>query len=182
MNKLTIPAILVATVMVAGIFAFMPVEQASTVHDSIIASLDGADDEDLTTMKDTINTLINNAEDTTQGQIAALIELEADVDLNAGAVLAAGTGTVISTVDSGAVGFHIIHIIDANFGSNGNISILVDGTDTLIDAEDEVGETFVFVGITVSVLDDDAGNVDATFDSVGFIILVSPNPADPALP
>ena len=32
MNKLTIPAILAATVMVAGIFAFMPVEQASTVH------------------------------------------------------------------------------------------------------------------------------------------------------
>ena len=32
MNKLTIPTILVATVMVAGIFAFMPVEQASTVH------------------------------------------------------------------------------------------------------------------------------------------------------
>ena len=38
MNKLTIPAILVATVMVAGIFAFMPVQQASTVHDTIIAS------------------------------------------------------------------------------------------------------------------------------------------------
>jgi len=34
MNKLTIPTILVATVMVAGIFAFMPVEQASTVHTS----------------------------------------------------------------------------------------------------------------------------------------------------
>jgi len=32
MNKLTIPAILAATIMVAGIFAFMPVEQASTVH------------------------------------------------------------------------------------------------------------------------------------------------------
>ena len=38
MNKLTIPAILVATVMVAGIFAFMPVQQASTVHTTIIAS------------------------------------------------------------------------------------------------------------------------------------------------
>ena len=37
MNKLTIPAILVATVMVAGIFAFMPVQQASTVHDTILA-------------------------------------------------------------------------------------------------------------------------------------------------
>jgi len=32
MNKLTIPTILVATVMVAGMFAFMPVQQASTVH------------------------------------------------------------------------------------------------------------------------------------------------------
>ena len=36
MNKLTIPAILVATVMVAGIFAFMPVEQASTIHTSAV--------------------------------------------------------------------------------------------------------------------------------------------------
>ena len=35
MNKLTIPAILVATVMVAGAFAFMPVQQASTVHTTI---------------------------------------------------------------------------------------------------------------------------------------------------
>jgi len=35
MNKITIPAILVATVMVAGAFAFMPVEQASTVHTTI---------------------------------------------------------------------------------------------------------------------------------------------------
>ena len=32
MNKLAIPAILAATVMVAGLFAFAPVEQASTVH------------------------------------------------------------------------------------------------------------------------------------------------------
>ena len=35
MNKLTIPAILVATVMIAGAFAFMPVQQASTVHTTI---------------------------------------------------------------------------------------------------------------------------------------------------
>lgn len=41
MSKLTIPAILVATIMVAGIFAFMPVEQASTVHDSISAATVG---------------------------------------------------------------------------------------------------------------------------------------------
>jgi len=40
MNKLTIPVILVATVMVAGIFAFMPVQQATTVHTTIIAEVD----------------------------------------------------------------------------------------------------------------------------------------------
>jgi len=39
MKKFAIPAILVATVMVAGMFAFMPVEQASTVHDTVIDSV-----------------------------------------------------------------------------------------------------------------------------------------------
>ncbi len=39
MKKLAIPAILAATIMVAGAFAFMPVEQASTVHNSVIDSL-----------------------------------------------------------------------------------------------------------------------------------------------
>ncbi|GFN40476.1 MAG: hypothetical exported protein [Marine Group I thaumarchaeote] len=39
MNKLTVPAILVATVMVAGIFAFMPVQQASTVHTTITTDI-----------------------------------------------------------------------------------------------------------------------------------------------
>ena len=36
MNKLAIPAILAAIVLVAGIFAFMPVQQASTVHTTLI--------------------------------------------------------------------------------------------------------------------------------------------------
>jgi len=40
MSKLMIPAILVATIMVAGIFAFMPVQQASTVHDTIQTNVD----------------------------------------------------------------------------------------------------------------------------------------------
>ncbi len=38
MNKFTIPAILVVTVLVAGIFAFMPVEKASTVHTTLGSS------------------------------------------------------------------------------------------------------------------------------------------------
>jgi len=38
MNKLVIPAILVSITLVAGIFAFMPVEKASTVHTTIQAN------------------------------------------------------------------------------------------------------------------------------------------------
>jgi len=39
MNKFAIPAILVATVMVAGIFAFSPIEEASTVHTTLQAQI-----------------------------------------------------------------------------------------------------------------------------------------------
>ncbi len=39
MNKLIIPAILAATVMVAAAFAVMPVQKASTVHTTILAAL-----------------------------------------------------------------------------------------------------------------------------------------------
>ena len=38
MKKLAIPAILTVTVLLAGIFAFGPVEEASTVHTTILAS------------------------------------------------------------------------------------------------------------------------------------------------
>ena len=39
MNKLAIPAILLATVMVAGIFAFSPIEKATSVHTTITATI-----------------------------------------------------------------------------------------------------------------------------------------------
>ncbi len=39
MNKLVIPAILVALVVVAVGFAVMPVEHASTVHTTVISTL-----------------------------------------------------------------------------------------------------------------------------------------------
>ena len=41
MNKFAIPVILAATVMVAGMFAFIPVEQASTVHTTVQGSQEG---------------------------------------------------------------------------------------------------------------------------------------------
>jgi len=48
MNKLVIPTILLATVMVAGMFAFMPVNQASTVHATIIIPELNAQDRTIT--------------------------------------------------------------------------------------------------------------------------------------
>ena len=39
MNRLAIPSILAATVLVAGIFALMPVDKASTVHTAIQAAV-----------------------------------------------------------------------------------------------------------------------------------------------
>jgi len=41
MNKLLIPSILVATILVAGVFAFIPVQKATTVHEFIIAAING---------------------------------------------------------------------------------------------------------------------------------------------
>lgn len=38
MNKITIPTFLVATVLIAGAFALMPVEKATTVHTTIQAN------------------------------------------------------------------------------------------------------------------------------------------------
>ena len=39
MNKLVIPSILTATVLIAGIFAFMPADKASTVDNTIIEAI-----------------------------------------------------------------------------------------------------------------------------------------------
>ena len=43
MNKYVIPAILAATVLVAGMFALMPVQKASTVHTAITAAVTDLD-------------------------------------------------------------------------------------------------------------------------------------------
>jgi len=42
LHKLVIPTILVSTIIVAGFFAFIPIQQASTVHDQIIAAIEGS--------------------------------------------------------------------------------------------------------------------------------------------
>ena len=39
MHKLVIPGILLAVIMIAGGFAFIPVEEASTIHDSLLENI-----------------------------------------------------------------------------------------------------------------------------------------------
>ena len=65
MNKFTIPVILAATIMLAGIFAFSPVEQASTVHDTIVADLQGAGGLDLDAIDLAIDDLTTDVDDLT---------------------------------------------------------------------------------------------------------------------
>jgi len=47
MNKLVIPTILLATVMVAGIFAFSPIDEATTVHTTGTITVDSSDSNSL---------------------------------------------------------------------------------------------------------------------------------------
>ena len=42
MNKIILPTILAATVLIVGVFAFMPIDEASTVHETIIQNTGGA--------------------------------------------------------------------------------------------------------------------------------------------
>jgi len=72
MNKLAIPAILVATVMVAGAFTFMPVEQASTVHTTGV---------NISTAPTTIVSTVDSdfTADTTAGTERHWIMIESDV-------------------------------------------------------------------------------------------------------
>ena len=65
MNKLVVPAILVSITLVAGIFAFMPVEKASTVHTTIqgtqLTNLDVAFVDDTKTANATATCGVGNA-------------------------------------------------------------------------------------------------------------------------
>ena len=71
MNKLVIPSILAATVLIAGIFAFMPVEKASTVHTGLGTMIG-----DVQTTADNIETMTSNIETTITEKASALRILE----------------------------------------------------------------------------------------------------------
>ena len=73
MNKFAITTILVATVLVAGIFAFMPVEQASTVHTTI------QDSQVIVTKISSASTAFSAADSATDSKVFTLNPTEAFV-------------------------------------------------------------------------------------------------------
>ena len=76
MNKIAIPALFVATVMVAGAFALMPVEQASTVHTSGATTLvtDADIDAILLDTGTTIPATITLIDDFVDTEVAAILD------------------------------------------------------------------------------------------------------------
>ena len=74
MNKIVIPVILAVTISIAGIFAFMPIDKASTVHTTLASSTD------VTTIT---NAQFNNVDSTF------------DTDLSSNATASCSTGSFL---------------------------------------------------------------------------------------
>jgi len=94
MNKIIIPSILGIVILVAGIFAFVPIDEASTVHDIVISNLQGDGGLDL----DDIDTAIDDL----QGDGG--LDLDDISDRTIGiSVVTAGPFTVDSDDDDGTI-------------------------------------------------------------------------------
>ena len=163
MNKLMIPTILVATVMVAGIFAFMPVQQASTVHTTILASVEHlnvkvmpADAVDLGSVGSIV---VANGEAT--AAIAVLVTDSAGTPVLA---LVAGDftgvansrdGAAVATLDTAVEvsdGLYTMVLDSADFGGAGFVEyiLIVTVDDANDDVTTEVGTGAEFVSVEIT--------------------------------
>lgn len=130
MKKYAIPTILLATVLVAGFFAFTPVYQASTVHTTIGTDIDGQDRG--------ISWIVEGAGAT------IVIPAKAGIAISGTVVVSnmAGAGTcnvddttgpdgITATAGAGATGVQdIIAGTTANFATGEGITITVTGSAT----------------------------------------------------
>ena len=155
MNKLTIPAILVATVLVAGIFAFMPIQQASTVHTS--GTITTASDADIdailldtgTTLPATLTT-IDNFLDT---EIAAILADTAVIGTPAVDIAAdIATKTTVTAISLTAPGIVIAsgtgagHITCTGFTVVGGADLIQVGGSTVLTLADGAAVTVALSG------------------------------------
>ena len=160
MNKLAIPSLLLGVVMIAGAFAFMPVQQASTTHDLVIASVGDAAAIDLVntaggddTNANAVNVLINTAEIATDEQFRGSILVQVtDVDTTA-------NGDAVVVLVQTWDGDEWLTIDTITAPDDGNAFTVIE----------LVGEA-VAGGEIRLVVDDGAGNTESLIDAQGFIM------------
>ena len=126
MNKLAIPAILAATVLVAGIFVFAPIEQASTVHTSGTITIEN--DADIDAILDDTGTTIP-ATLTTITDAISIEDIFADIDT---ATSANDDAIIVDFLIIEQSGDAVTGLIAVNFGTDfiagttpGAVTILV---------------------------------------------------------
>jgi len=105
LNKFLIPAALVATVIIAGIFAFMPVEKASTVHGTLSTATG------LTDARDNININVDNEMDGQDRAIFVSLNMSRTADKGIHTIIPAKSGKTIS-------GNYILSVIPNNHTSS----------------------------------------------------------------
>ena len=165
MNKFAIPAILVATVMVAGAFAFMPVEEASTVHTTVqgtqlnILVLTDNDNMDIDGQIEVecdrpfvLYTLFITMANVVDGDAIAIIDIEVDeadivIDGNGDGVATPSItdafivndpgvgGSALVSVDAGAL-FEDNQELTFPIGVNANIDFILGAAAQIVDGDD----------------------------------------------
>ena len=135
LNKFLIPAALLATVVIAGIFAFMPVEKASTVHGTLATSAsqtttDTNVDAELDALDRTIFLSMNMSRDGNKG-IYTIIPASAGKTISGSYILSVTANNHTSySVNVGTVaGAHSV-----GFGATSFSCGLVDGQGNILSA------------------------------------------------
>jgi len=99
-SKITVSAILAVTIMLAGIFAFSPIDKATTVHNTVLPELQGAGGLDFDDIDATLDALQGVGGIDLDDVLANLMKVAEDTDIEALDLgEAAGTGDVTISVD-----------------------------------------------------------------------------------
>lgn len=107
MKSVIVPAILAVTVLIAGFFAFMPIEKAATVHSVIIANA---------IRMVTVDSATSTAQDqdmritcpTTSSSGCRILEVYVEE------TVAGGTGVRVDSIDANVAGDPIATLVDIN--------------------------------------------------------------------
>jgi len=131
MNKLLIPSILVATILVAGAFAFIPIQKATTFDEFIIAAINGdagiSNQDIIEELKDKLKLMVAEEEQTinlSAGipgftlEVAALNADQENVPFNLKEVYLCGYSGGGNT-EVFPISIQLVHIENVDFSGNG---------------------------------------------------------------